>query len=232
MGSHGTGRDGTYEVIDTATARIVDKIRTGGRPHNTLCSADGKRMFLAPMAKTARDNPRAVTVVDVSSRQPVAKLLFSDAVRPIALSQDNKRLFANIDNLLGMEVMDVSSGQRAFRAAAEVSKDQKRVPSRTHGIAVRPDQKEVWTCDVHHQQVFVFDVMGIAPRQVATIPMDGEVYWLTFTPDGRTCYVSVRGRDQVAAVDTASRTIQARIPCGRSPKRLLVVTVSRKPGEH
>jgi DNA-binding beta-propeller fold protein YncE len=177
------------------------------------------------MARSARDNPRAVTIVDVASRKIIGKIPFSDAVRPIALSKDEKRFYANIDNLLGIEVADVPARKLIHRIQAEVSEEQKAVTSRAHGIALRPDQKEVWTCDVHNHQVYVFDATGDVPRQIATIPMGGEVYWLTFTPDGRTCYVSVRGRNKVAAVDTSSKRITARIASGEIPKRLLVVQV-------
>ena len=55
--------------------------------------------------------------------------------------------------------------------------------------------------------------------------MGGNVYWLTFSPDGRFCYVSVLSRNEVAVVDTAKKEIIARIPAGSEPKRLLVVTL-------
>jgi DNA-binding beta-propeller fold protein YncE len=185
-------------------------------------------MYLAPMAKSAQDNPRLVFVVDVSSRKVIGKVSFSDAVRPIALSQDEKRFYANIDNLIGIEVADLSELKLIHRVAATIPEDQRKVPSRSHGIGIRPDQKELWTCDVNHHLVYVFDITGSVPEQIATIPMGGEVYWLTFTPDGKICYVSVRGRNQVAAVDTATKKILTRIPSGEVPKRLLVVTVPEK----
>jgi DNA-binding beta-propeller fold protein YncE len=81
---------------------------------------------------------------------------------------------------------------------------------------------------VNHHLVYVFDITDQIPRQIATIPMGGEVYWLTFTPDGKICYVSVRGKNRVAAVDTASKKILTRIPSGEMPKRLIVVAVPDK----
>src|SRR5262249_45725172 len=39
--------DGHYEAIDLAQAKIVERIFTGGRPHNTLCSLDSKHAYLA-----------------------------------------------------------------------------------------------------------------------------------------------------------------------------------------
>jgi YVTN family beta-propeller protein len=220
--------NGTWEVVDTEAGKIIDRIQTDGRPHNTLCSADGKHMYLAPMAKSSQDNPRIVFIVDVESRKVIGKLNFSDAVRPIALSRDEKRFYANVDNLIGMEVADVSNPKSVQRIAAKIPEDQKNVTSRSHGIGIRPDEKELWTCDVNHHCVYVFDLTSQIPEQIATIPMGGEVYWLTFTPDGKICYVSVRGKNRVAAVDTESKKILSRIPSGEMPKRLIVVTAPEK----
>jgi YVTN family beta-propeller protein len=212
--------DGYYEVVDLARAKIVERIFTGGRPHNTLCSADGKRMYLAPMG-----TPKRVTVVDMATHKPIGTILFSNVVRPIALSRDEKRLYAEVDGLVGIEVADVPARKMVHRMPAELSDAQKKVASRSHGVGVRPDQKEVWECDVNHHEVHVWDVTGEAPKQIKTVPIGSEVYWLTFRPDGKVCYVSARGAGEVAAVDTETKEIVARIRVGKEPKRLLVVTL-------
>src|SRR5262249_55954413 len=212
--------DGHWEVIDLAKAKIVKRIRVGGRPHNTVCSADGKRMFLAPMGE-----PKRVTVVDVATHKPVGEIPFSDVVRPIALSRDGKRLYAEVDNLIGIEVADVDSRRMIHRVPAELTDEQKKIKSRSHGVEVHPNQKEVWECDLSHQVVHVYDVTGDRPKQTATVPIGGDVYWLTFSPDGKTCYVSVLTKDEVAVVDTATKKVTSSIPVGKSPKRLLVVPV-------
>ncbi len=215
--------DGHYEVVDTAAAKVVARIKVGGRPHNTVCAPDGVRMYLAPMGDVKK-----VIVADVATHKPVGEIAFGDVVRPITLSPDGKRLFAQVDNLVGFEVADVAAGKKTDRVAAELTDEQKKAPSRSHGIAVRPDGKELWACDVEHRVVQVFDLGGDRPKQVASVPAGGPVYWLTFGADGKTCYVSVHGRDEVVAVDTATRQVTARIPVGKQPKRLLVVPLPEK----
>jgi YVTN family beta-propeller protein len=211
--------DGHYEVIDVARKKIVERIFTGGRPHNTLCSPDGKRMYLAPMG-----SPKRVTIVDVASHKKVGEVPFSSVVRPIALAPDEKRLYAEVDGLVGIEVADLATRKMIHRVPATLTAAQRKVPSRSHGLGVRPGGKEVWECDVEHHDVHVYDVTGERPKQIATIPMGERIYWLTFNPDGKTCYVSVRGKDDVAVVDTETKKITARVPVGKVPKRLLVVT--------
>jgi YVTN family beta-propeller protein len=212
--------DGYYEVIDLTQFKIVERIFTGGRPHNTLCSPDGKRMYLAPMGA-----PKKVTIVEVATHKPVGEIAFSQVVRPVALTRDEKRLFAEVDGLVGIEMADVAARKMSHRIPAELTDEQKKTASRSHGLGVRPDQKELWECDVEHFEVHVYDITGDQPKQVATVPIGSQVYWLTFTPDGKTCYVSARGAGEVAAVDTESKKVVARLPVGKEPKRLLVVTV-------
>jgi YVTN family beta-propeller protein len=217
--------DGHYEVIDLAQRKILERIETGGRPHNTLCSADGKRMYLAPMGA-----PKKVTIIDVATHKPIGEIPFTSVVRPIALTKDEKRLFAEVDGLVGIEMADIAARKMVQRVPAELSDDNKKKASRSHGLGVRPDQKEIWECDVEHFEVHIYDITGERPKQIATVPIGSQVYWLTFSPDGKTCYVAARGNGEVAAVDTESKKIVARIPVGKEPKRLIVVTPPEKKG--
>src|SRR5262249_25386407 len=215
--------DGYYEVVDLGQAKIIKRIFTGGRPHNTLCSSDGKRMYLAPMG-----NPKKVTIVDVASHKPIGEIRFSSVVRPIALSHDEKRLYAEVDGLVGIEVADVAGRKMIHRIKADLTDESKKKASRSHGLGIRPDQKEIWECDVEHYEVHVYNVTGDKPKQSATMPIGSRIYWLTFSRDGKVCYVSARGASAVAAVDTRTKKIIARMAVGKEPKRLLVVSLSEK----
>jgi YVTN family beta-propeller protein len=217
--------DGHWEVIDLNKGKIIERLfaGSGSRPHNTLCSADGKHIYLAPMG-----SPKRVFVADTATHKLVGEIPFSNVVRPIALTADEKRLYVNVDGLVGIEVADVAARKMIQRVPAELTAEQKKVASRSHGIGIRPDGKEVWTCDVEHYLVQVFDVTGDRPKQTHTIPIGSQVYWLTFRPDGNVCYVSARGASAVAAVDTATKEVVARIAVGKEPKRLLIVTPPEK----
>jgi YVTN family beta-propeller protein len=137
-------------------------------------------------------------------------------------------LFVNVDGLVGLEVADVAKRKMIHRVPAELPDEQKKVASRSHGLGIRPDQKEIWECDVEHHDVHVYDNNGETPKQIATIPIGTRIYWLTFAPDGKTCYVAARGNDAVAVVDTATKKVTARIPAGKEPKRLIVVSMPEK----
>jgi YVTN family beta-propeller protein len=211
--------DGYYEVVDVPKAKMIERIFTGGRPHNTICSASGERMYLAPMG-----NPKKVSIVSVADHKVIGEIPFTSVVRPVAVTKDEKRFFAEVDGLVGIEMADVASRKMIHRVPAELSAENKKIGSRSHGLGITPDQKEVWECDVNHKEVHVYDITADRPKQIATIPLAGDVYWLTFGPDGRFCYVSVLTRNEVAVIDTATKKVVATIPAGKEPKRLIVVT--------
>jgi len=213
-------KDGNWQVIDLEKGKIIEQIFVGGRPHNTVCSPDGKHMYLAPMGDVKK-----VIIADTTTHKPVGQIAFSSVVRPIALTKDEKRLFAEVDGLVGFEIADVAERKMIERVNDELTDDEKTVASRSHGIGVRPDQRELWECDVEHHEVHVYDLTGDKPKQTTTIPMGAAVYWLTFSPDGKLCYVAVRGHDEVAVVDTATKKVLDRVPVGKEPKRLLVLTL-------
>jgi YVTN family beta-propeller protein len=211
--------DASWWVIDTVKGEVLKKIPTGGRPHNTLCSADGKRMYLGPKGSYH------VLIADTTTHQLVGELPLSDAPRPIVLSKDEKRLYANVDTLIGFEVVDLAKRKVIHRIQADLPAELLRKPSRSHGIGIRPDQKELWMCDVYHDRTYVFDLTVDPPKQTDTIVMKGGGYWICFSPDGAYCYISERIGDSIAVIDTASKRTVARIAVGRAPKRVLVVTL-------
>jgi YVTN family beta-propeller protein len=215
--------DASWWVVDTVHARVLTRIATGGRPHNTLCSPDGKRMYLGPKGSYH------VLIADTSTHKLIDEIPLSDAPRPIAISRDEKRLYANVDTLIGFEVADITSRKVIHRVEADVPAELLRTASRSHGIGLRPDEQELWMCDVFHDRTYVFDLTVAPPRQIATIVMKGGGYWMCFAPDGKTCYISERIGNTVAAIDTQSRQTVARIAVGRVPKRVLVVTLPERP---
>jgi YVTN family beta-propeller protein len=217
--------DASWWVIDTVKGEVIKKIPTGGRPHNTLCSLDGRFMYLGPKGSYH------VLIADTTTHKLVGEIKLSDAPRPIALSRDGKRLYANVDTLLGFEVADLESRRVIHRVEAEVPAELLRTASRSHGIGLRPGEKELWMCDVFHDRTYVFDLTTEPPKQIATITMKGGGYWLCFSPDGKRCYISERIGDSVAVIDTATKEVTARIAVGKAPKRNLVLAAADKPGE-
>ena len=204
-----------------ARIRQVSKIKTGGRPHNTQCSRDGRWMYLSPMG-----DPHRVTIVDVKAgHKVVGHLPFSDSVRPPALSADNKRFFQNVDNLIGFEVADIEKRKLVARIKHKVPEEFKDKKSRCHGLAIRPDQKEIWSCNVEHKIVHIHSIEDPEYPEIASIPMIGRIYWLCFSPDSKYAYIAIRSERRICLVDAQTKKVITHIEVGNTPKRNLVLTL-------
>jgi len=230
---------GVYEVFDTRQEHIVERIATNGLPHNVVISPDDRYAYLAPMdrgrapveAVAERGLPTTLNerihVVDLRTHRVIDTIETGDAPRPIAISPDGKRLYANIDGLQGFLVIDLEQREVISRVAYELTEQERQQPSRSHGIVVVRDGREVWTVDVNLGLVFAFDVTRDPPVQVARMDNGDDPYWMTATPDGKTVYVASAPGDTVTAYDVASRRRKAviQLPEGSAPKRMLVLEV-------
>ena len=186
--------NGVYEVLDTVAEKIVARIQTDGWPHNAVASPDGKYMYLWPLG----DNDK-IYVADTRTHTIAATIQTEHAPRPIAVSPDGKWLYVNIDELMGFKVLDLSKRKVVAPAHYGLTDDEKAEPSRSHGVVVTPDVREVWASGVNHELVFVFDVTQNPPKQIARFKNPGDLYWFAVTPDGKTVYVASATDDTVTA---------------------------------
>lgn len=213
--------DGQYWVVDGENMKVATQIETGGRPHNTTISPDGKRMYLSPMGA-----PKKVTIVDIGAgHKAIGEIPFENSVRPPAISRDEKLFFQNIDGLIGFQVADIASRKVIKTVAEKLDEDKKGVPTRSHGLCVRPDQKEIWSCNVEHDTVHMHEMTGGNYEEVKRLKMPGRIYWVTFTPDSKWGFVSVRSKSQVAVIDCQTKEIVRLLDAGKEPKRTQVIDV-------
>src|SRR4030095_3782563 len=59
----------------------------------------------------------------------------------------------------------------------------------SHGIALTPDEKELWVADGHNMRVHVFSAMK-PYQQLTTIPVQDMPGWISFSIDGKYAYPS------------------------------------------
>ncbi len=155
----------------------------------------------------------------------IDEIPFSNVVRPPALSKDEKRFYQHIDGLLGFEVADIKTRKVIAKVRHTIPKDLQAKGSRSHGLAIRPDQKEIWSCNVEHGIVHIHDSTTNDFPEITQIKMIDRVYWLCFTPDSKYAYISVRGANKVCVIDCKSKKIVTHIPVGDTPKRNLVLVL-------
>lgn len=177
----------TWNVVDAESGELVKTLEVGIAAHNTLGSADGREMYLAD-----RHSP-VLTVADTSLHELTRKVgPFSDSIRPFTIDGAATRVFVCVDELLGYEVGDLTTGKKLARI--EVNGFAKGTPKRhgcpSHGIAITPDEREVWLCDAVNRRLHVFDNTVDPPNQTASIEVRDEPGWITMSEDGRRAYSS------------------------------------------
>ena len=174
-------------VIDALDGSVVQKLTLNSRAHNTIISPDGREAYLAGLGSPY------VAVADVTTHT-VTHLVgpFSAAVRPFTVNGALTRLYGNVNDLLGFEIGDLRTGKVLQRV--EVTGYEKGPVKRhgcpSHGIALTPDEKEVWVADGHNSMVHIFELNGDQAKQVKSIPVRDQPGWITLSNDGKLAYIS------------------------------------------
>ena len=186
-------QDYWYEV-DAATGKLIGKLEAPQSlgSHNLNLSADGKTAFMSP-------NGKVMTVSDVQSRKVLKTIRFPDNVRVFVLNKDSSRVYANNNNFMGYLIADVASGQ-IIKTVEVTSVDWRskwnttprpRIPHGcpSHGIALTPDEKEVWVTAGIFNKIHIFSNTD-DPKEIDTIDTTAGAFWLTFGLDGNVAFAS------------------------------------------
>jgi lysophospholipase L1-like esterase len=176
-----------WNVVDGETGDRVGQVRPDSGSHNTVCSLDGQRAYLAGLRSPV------LTVIDTKSNEVVQRVgPFSAPIRPFTVNGDRSRVFVNVNDLLGFEVGDLTTGQMLYRVEVQGFEKgpTKRHGCPSHGVGLTPDEKEIWVCDAHNSRLHVFDATATPPKQTVSIPLREQPGWVTFSLDGRYAYPS------------------------------------------
>jgi len=177
----------SWTVVDAMTGDVRAKVVTKSGSHNTIYGPDGKRVYLAgltsPILRVA--DPATNTVV-----QEIGP--FANVIRPFTINGSQTRVYVNVNDLLGFEVGDLKTGKvlQHVEVQGYQKGDVKRHGCPSHGIALSPDEKELWLSDGHNNAIHVFDMTGPQPRQMTTIKVRDLPGWITFSLDGRQVWPS------------------------------------------
>jgi DNA-binding beta-propeller fold protein YncE len=176
-----------WNVINAMTGDIIAKIEPKSGAHNTIYSADGAHAYLAGL------HSPLLTVADTKTHT-IAKTVgpFSNVIRPFTINGSNTLCYVNLNGLLGFEVGDLKTGKKLYRVEVEGYKQGpvKRHGCPSHGIAMTPDEKEIWLCDGANSRLHIFDATVTPPKLMSSIQTRDQPGWITFSIDGRYVYPS------------------------------------------
>ena len=189
----------SWHVVDGATGDVVATLTPESGSHNTIYAPDGKRVYMAGLKSPL------LSIADPQTHKVAATVgPFGNVIRPFTVNGSNTLVFVNVNGLLGFEVGDVKTGKKLYRVEIEGYKQGtvKRHGCPSHGIALTPDEKELWVADCANEAIHVFDSTVMPPKQMKTIKARDCVGWVSFSIDGRTAFSSTG-----EMIDVASKKI-------------------------
>jgi DNA-binding beta-propeller fold protein YncE len=202
-----------WNVVNAETGDVITKIVTKSGSHNTIYSLDGSRVYMAGLRSPF------LSVADTKTHTVVETVgPFSKPIRPFTVNGRGTLVFVNVNDLPGFEVGDLRTGKMLCRVEFPGYKPGplKRHGCPSHGIALTPDEKELWVVDGANYSVHIFDATVMPPRPTVTIPLRDFHGWISFSIDGRQAYsstgeiIDARTKKVVATLtDEAGRQVQS-----------------------
>lgn len=246
--------------IDTATGKITGEFESGDSPHENNYSKDGKLIYHAsigrvytptdqgPVESDTSKGERVFQIVDANTLkilkkwdmgQKIAEAGFGDqssAVRPMALSPDEKFLYFQVSFFHGFFEYDLQADKVTRVAnlplseeAAKLKREDYLLDSAHHGLAMNAAGTKLCAAGTMSDYAAIVDRSTFEYR---ILNAGKKPYWSTNSTDGKYCYVSASGDDQLTVIDYDTERIVAKIPVGDHPQRVRngVVRLEQYPG--
>jgi YVTN family beta-propeller protein len=234
------------DVIDPRVGRLVGRFPSGDQPHESNYSRDGKLIYHASIGTvfTPADDPlldatkgeRYFQVVDAESLQVLRRIDMgqklqeagypdmSAAVRPMALSPDERKVYFQVSFFHGFVEYDLVE-DRVLRLAhlplsaeaAAMRRDEYVLDSAHHGLTMNPQGTKLCAAGTMSDYAAIVSRSTFSAR---IVDVGEKPYWTTNSGDGRYCFVSVSGDDRVSVISYATEEEVARIPVGDHPQRM------------
>jgi DNA-binding beta-propeller fold protein YncE len=229
--------------IDTRRGRITRSFDSGDQPHENNYSADGRTVFHASIGTvyTPTDDPsmdetkgdRWFQVVDnrtfkVKKRIDMGQKLEeagypdqSSAVRPMALTPDERYLYFQVSFMHGFVEYDLRK-HRVLRVKelpdrSGVPREQYLLDSAHHGLAMNPAGTKLCAAGTMSNYAAVVQRRSFKHK---LIEVGERPYWATNSGDGRYCFMSVSGDDRVSVISYRKAREVRRISVGDHPQRM------------
>ncbi|WP_033262313.1 YncE family protein [Amycolatopsis vancoresmycina] len=235
----------TVHVLDIVTGQQVGSFATGDKPHENVFTDGGRYLWNMSIGEvnTDLDDPgwdftkgdRHITVVDATTFRQVkvidmrqrldafGRSDLSDAVRPVAFTPDESKLYFQVSFFNGFAEYDVATDKitriKELPKNPATSDDRKTFvnDSRHHGMSMNPAGTKLCIAGTMDDYATVVDRASL---QQGTLVPAVKPYWATVSGDGNACIISEAGADQVTAIDFATGQKLVSVPVGDHPQRV------------
>ena len=170
------GEDSGFLVVDGETGKLLKRMVVGPQAHNSIVNLSGTKVYLGTTTTlsvfdTATDE-MIMQVKDVGER----------GIFPYTIDSRERYAYVCLGNHVGFDVVDLKAGKALHRVFA----GSEKIPHRTHGAGLTPDETELWISDQRGQKLFIFDATKMPPAAKGHVELSqGGHGWVAFSLDGK-----------------------------------------------
>jgi DNA-binding beta-propeller fold protein YncE len=219
------------QVIDARTGREVAEFPTGAYPHANDYSPDGTRLYNSSIGAISlprwmewAKGAKRLTVVDPQTFRVTRTYEFAHGVRPAVFTPDNRTMYAQLSYLNGLIEYDLVAGRIVRTVELPYSEEgQATHPddypgnSAHHGIAMSGDGTRLCVAGTIDDYAAILSRPALTTQRI--VPVGDIPYWTQSSFDGRYCYVTLSGDDEMVVLSYATGDVVARVPVGDFPQR-------------
>ena len=239
-------------VLRVRDGHEVGSFPSGGSPHESVYLDHGRTILHAsiglvysPLDDPATDpakGERVFQLVDAETLEVVRRYHLrkkfdalgrenlSTAVRPMTLSPDEKRVYFQVSFFHGYVTMNLRTGEivdiTRLPKRTEEPRENYLLDSAHHGIALSPDGGALCVAGTMDDYAVVVDPRT-GERGRLLVRKGGKPYWVTQSGDGRYCYISWSGTDEVSRISYDTGRIVSTVTVGDHPQRIRNGVVDR-----
>lgn len=233
-------------VLDIETGEEVGVFNSGDSPHENIYSADGERIYHASigLVYTPADDPTVDTtkgdrffqIVDADTNEVIKRIDVSEklaeagfpnmssAVRPMTITENERFVYFQVSFFHGFVEYDLKKDKVRRLARLPLGKGVENIPralylldSAHHGISLNRKDSRICVAGT------MSDYAAIVSRKTFRYKIASrgtKPYWATRSNNGKYCFVSYSGDDEVAIISFKKKKEIKRIKVGFHPQRV------------
>ncbi len=233
-------------VLRVKDGTEVGRFPSGGSPHESVFIDGGRRilhasigMVYSPVDQPEVDSTKQERVFEIADARTLKVVRrydlrtalddrglerMSTAVRPMTLSPDERTVYFQLSFFHGFVGMDLRTGKivkvvRLPNLVPDMPREQYVLDSAHHGIAMNPAGTKICVAGTMDDYATVVSTSDWKHGKLLR-KTDGKPYWVTQSYDGRYCYISWSGTDEVAKISYRTGRIVRTAPVGDHPQRV------------
>ena len=170
------GDDSGFLVVDGETGELLKRIKVGPQAHNSIVNLSGTKVYLGTTT--------TLSVFDTSTDELIMQVkdVGERGIFPYTIDSRERYAYVCLGNHVGFDVVDLKTGKAIHRVFA----GEEKIPHRTHGAGMTPDETELWISDQKGQKLFIFDATKMPPAPKGHVELSqGGHGWVAFSLDGK-----------------------------------------------